>query len=234
MLTQAWSGGLTRAWSGALTQAWSEVLTQAWSGVLTQAWSEGLTRAWSGVLTQAWSGALTVKAKPARRGGHHNRQRLRQQCRKRKGESMKKKYLTGIAVLLAWTAALVTGCETMAAILLSFDGSSQTTQTTQTTQSSREIFNSWIGSHYTKVNGNIPGFVSYSGNSITYDSSWTETKSRYHMRSREVYVSSDGHATTTGQPDKVEYYQIEHKKWVTFYFDADGIITTWRSYGWDT
>ena len=40
--------------------------------------------------------------------------------------------------------------------------------------SNRQIFNSWVGRHYTKLGRNIAGSVSYDGNSITCDSSWTE------------------------------------------------------------
>ncbi|MDR1250998.1 MAG: hypothetical protein LBK62_02410 [Treponema sp.] len=75
-----------------------------------------------------------------------------------KEKKMANKILWKLAffVLLAWV------CVTMA-----------------TAESNRDIFDSWIGSHYSQLSGNIHGKVSYTSNSVTYDSSWTETKSRY-------------------------------------------------------
>ncbi|MDR0408997.1 MAG: hypothetical protein LBH18_01165 [Spirochaetaceae bacterium] len=94
---------------------------------------------------------------------------------------------------------------------------------------SHQVFDSWCGSHYTKIGGNIPGRVSYGVNSITYDSSWTETKSHYISG-----ASTTSMGQTIGVPEepRVETYTIKHERWVTFYFDQNGIITTWRSYGW--
>ena len=92
----------------------------------------------------------------------------------------------------------------------------------------RQIFNSWIGCHYTDLGGNIAGRVSYNVNSITYDSSWTETKTRYIPSTG----TSDMGGGNTIERSRTETYTISHERWVTFYFDQNGIITTWRSYGW--
>jgi hypothetical protein len=97
-----------------------------------------------------------------------------------------------------------------------------------TAESNRAIFNSWVGHHYTKLAGNIAGRPSYNGNSVTYDSSWTEDE--------RVWKAS-GHSALLGQGSG-EYgmvptgRKITYERWVTFYFDGNGIITTWRSYGW--
>jgi hypothetical protein len=99
-----------------------------------------------------------------------------------------------------------------------------------TAQSNREVFNSWVGSHYTKLTGNFRGTVSYNGNSITFDTSWTETRARY-VPSTGV-VDASGRTLGNQRSSRTEYYQIRHERWVTFYFDQNGIITTWRSYGW--
>jgi hypothetical protein len=48
-----------------------------------------------------------------------------------------------------------------------------------TAKTNAEIFNSWIGSHYTKTFGRFSGKPAQTANTITYDSSWTETKSYY-------------------------------------------------------
>jgi hypothetical protein len=99
-------------------------------------------------------------------------------------------------------------------------------------ETNRELLNSWIGHHYTELGSNISGKVSYNGNSVTYDSSWTEVKMQY-------VPGSGGASAVLGQGTIGEYrpprsvpYEIYHERWVTFYFDANGIITTWRSYGW--
>jgi hypothetical protein len=98
-----------------------------------------------------------------------------------------------------------------------------------TADSNCEIFDSWIGNHYTELGANIAGKPNYSGNSVTYDSSWTETKSQYRG-------SPGGESAVTGRstsrPGETVYYKVTHERWVTVYFDEEGIITTWRSYGW--
>jgi hypothetical protein len=102
---------------------------------------------------------------------------------------------------------------------------------TATAQSNSEIFNSWIGSHYTKLSGKIPGRVSYNGNSVTYDSSWNEIKSRYAPRGgRSGGIAGSG--TESLATPYYEDYQVYHERWITFYFDKNGIITTWRSKGY--
>jgi hypothetical protein len=95
-------------------------------------------------------------------------------------------------------------------------------------ESTRDIFNSWIGHHYTQTFGHIHGKLDQTTNSITYDSSWTETKSRYRVNTKMT-----GPKGTVGdQSSGTEYEEIYHERWVVFYFDNKGIITTWRSYGW--
>jgi hypothetical protein len=99
-----------------------------------------------------------------------------------------------------------------------------------TAESNREVFNSWVGYHYTQLNGKFSGSVSFNGNSITYDTSWVET--------RQEYVPSTGITDASGntigksRSSRTQTYQIKHERWVTFYFDQNGVITTWRSYGW--
>jgi photosystem II stability/assembly factor-like uncharacterized protein len=92
----------------------------------------------------------------------------------------------------------------------------------------RQIFNSWVGSHYTELSGKIPGRASYTENSITYDSSWTKDvrvwKGRAYNTNTGEGVGDYG-MVSTGR-------KITYERWVTFYFDKNGIITTWRSYGW--
>jgi hypothetical protein len=97
-----------------------------------------------------------------------------------------------------------------------------------TADTNRQIFNSWVGYHYTKLGGNIAGRVSYNGNSITYDSSRTVVKERYIPAQGAAGV--DG--TSNLQSARTESYEVRYEQWVTFYFDRNGIITSWRSYGW--
>jgi hypothetical protein len=97
-----------------------------------------------------------------------------------------------------------------------------------TAQSNRAIFNSWVGHHYTELNGNIAGRVSYNGNSITYDSSWTEDEKVWKAGSFNTYTGQRGESGWVRTGRKITY-----ERWVTFYFDGNGIITTWRSYGWE-
>jgi hypothetical protein len=102
-------------------------------------------------------------------------------------------------------------------------------------KSNREIFNSWVGHHYTKLGAKIPGRPSYSGNSVTYDSTWTETRAQSRPPSIGTADIVHGRGLiTTGkvEPGRIEYYTVTHERWVTFYFDSKGMITTWRSYGW--
>jgi len=92
----------------------------------------------------------------------------------------------------------------------------------------REIFNSWIGKHYSRLDGKIPGRASFSRNSVTYDSSYTERIARY-VSSR----GSDGMNGPMGvQPSRTEYDDVRVERWVRFFFDANGVITTWESLGW--
>jgi hypothetical protein len=93
--------------------------------------------------------------------------------------------------------------------------------------SNREIFDSWVGHHYTELGGNIAGRPSYNGNSVTYDSAWTETRAQHRG-----YLGVAGPGGQGVQPGGIEYYTVTHERWVTFYFDGNGVITTWRSYGW--
>jgi hypothetical protein len=97
-------------------------------------------------------------------------------------------------------------------------------------ESNRDVFNSWIGSHYSKLNGKFSGTVSYNGNSVTYDSSYTSTERRYV--GPEINVGSRAGSGYVRNRDPWENYQVYHERWVTFYFDRNGIITNWRSYGW--
>jgi hypothetical protein len=99
-----------------------------------------------------------------------------------------------------------------------------------TADTNRQIFNSWVGCHYTQLGGNIAGRVSYNGNSITYDSSWTEVK-REWVGPTGV-TSANGRRVGGRMEAETRTYEIRHERWVTFYFDQNGIITTWRSYGW--
>jgi hypothetical protein len=98
-------------------------------------------------------------------------------------------------------------------------------------ESNREILNSWIGSHYTKLNGKFSGTVSYNGNSVTYDTSWVETRQQY-VPSTGV-IDANGQTIGPQRSSRTQTYQIKHERWVTFYFDGNGYITTWRSYGWE-
>jgi asparagine N-glycosylation enzyme membrane subunit Stt3 len=93
--------------------------------------------------------------------------------------------------------------------------------------SNREIFNSWCGYHYTQIGGNIAGRTTLTQNSIIYDSSWTETKAYYRPGSRRHDVSG-----SSGTPPSTKYVDIYHERRVVFYFDANGIVTSWRSKGW--
>jgi hypothetical protein len=98
-----------------------------------------------------------------------------------------------------------------------------------TAASNRDVFNSWVGHHYTALGRNIAGRVSYNGNSITYDSSWTEDEKVWKAGSFNTYTGQG-----TGQSGWVPTgRKITYQRWVTFYFDENGIITTWRSYGWE-
>jgi hypothetical protein len=126
-----------------------------------------------------------------------------------------------LLAVVAWLALVNVGCASLWDLFYQGEVPAK--------KSNREIFNSWVGHYYTELGSNIAGRVSYSGNSITYDSSWTETK--------ETYIPSRGTSSMEGQigPSSsagTETYYIEHERWVTFYFDENGIITTWRSYGW--
>jgi hypothetical protein len=91
-------------------------------------------------------------------------------------------------------------------------------------ESRRDIYDSFIGHHYTQTFGHIHGKPDQTANSITYDSSWTETKS--------YYIPGTSNSMLAGEPSRVEYQEIHHERWVIFYFDNNGIITTWRSHGW--
>lgn len=95
-------------------------------------------------------------------------------------------------------------------------------------ESTRAIFNSWVGRHYTELSGNIAGRASYNENSTTYDSSWAEDEKVWKAGSFNA-ITGEGRGEYGWVPAG---RKITHQRRVTFYFDANGIVTTWRSYGW--
>jgi hypothetical protein len=137
---------------------------------------------------------------------------------------MAKKWFLGTLVTALAFTLMFGGC----AFLSNLDSGGAASGTRTSQPSARQIFDSWVGSHYSELGNNISGRVSYNGNSITYDSSWTEDErvwksSAYNGATGEGF--GDYGMVPTGR-------KITHEKWVTFYFNKDGIITTWRSYGW--
>ncbi|GHV86225.1 hypothetical protein AGMMS50230_18330 [Spirochaetia bacterium] len=103
-----------------------------------------------------------------------------------------------------------------------------TTNVIAQSKSFRDILNSWIGAHYTETFGKFNGEVRQTQNTITYDSSY---KTLEHEPSTGGYsgATRNGDASRNITPGR--NVEVWHERWIIFYFDEKGIITTWRTKG---
>jgi hypothetical protein len=91
-------------------------------------------------------------------------------------------------------------------------------------QSNSQIYNSWIGHHYTETFGKFDGKMNQTTNTITYDSSWTEDIRVWKASGFNVFTGQG-----MGEYGWVKVGERTHEQWVVFHFDENGIITSWRS-----